>query len=67
MKGLNDIQQALLMLLVFVLPPVITWTALGFPTGRAELGILASAVLSGILVFIKEILGWKGKEEQPPA
>lgn len=45
------------MLLVFVFPPLITWSALGFPTGRAELGILASSMLSGILVFIKEILG----------
>lgn len=57
MKGLSNQQQAFLMVLVFVLPPIITWCALGFPTGRAELGILMSAILSGILAFVKEILG----------
>lgn len=50
------------MLLVFILPSLITWSALGFPTGRAELGILASAMLSGVLVFIKELLGGRPPE-----
>lgn len=59
MAGLTDKQQGLMMLLIFILPPFITWTALGFPTGRAELGILASAFISGILAFTKEVLGWK--------
>lgn len=63
MEGLTNWQQALLMLAVFILPALITWTALGFPVGRAELGILASALLSGVLVFIKELLG--GKAPQP--
>jgi hypothetical protein len=51
------------MLFVFILPPFITWTALGFPTDRTSLGILASAFLSGILAYIKEMLGWAPKEE----
>ena len=57
MKTLSDSEQAILMFFVFVLPPVITWTALGYPTDRASLGILGSAILSGILAFIKELLG----------
>lgn len=69
MKGLSNQQQAFLMVLVFVLPPIITWSALGFPTGRAELGILASAILSGVLAFVKEILGGKDStlREEPNA
>lgn len=68
MTGLTDQQQALLMLFVFTLPPVITWTAMGFPVGRAELGILASSILSGVLAFVKELLGGRppaSKEEEP--
>jgi len=60
---LTDVQQAWLMLIVFVLPSLITWAALGYPTDRASLGILGSAILSGILAFIKELLGWKPKGE----
>lgn len=55
--GLTNQQQAWIMLAAFLLPPLITWTALGFPTGRSELGILIAAMLSGILAFIKEISG----------
>ena len=62
-EGLSNRQQALLMLFVFLLPPVITWLAMGFPTDRVTLGILGAAVLSGILAFIKELLGGKS---QPP-
>lgn len=50
------------MLLVFILPHIITWAALGMPTDRQSLGILLSAVLSGILALVKELLGG-----QPPA
>ena len=64
MKGLSDRGQALLMLLVFVLPPVIAWAALGMPTDRASLGILLSAVLSGVLALVKELLGGKPPEEK---
>jgi len=63
MGRLTDIQQAIVMLLVFLLPPLITWTALGYPTDRVSLGILGSALLSGILAFLKEVLG--GKPPQP--
>jgi len=50
------------MFLVFILPPLITWAALGYPTDRTSLGILGSALLSGVLALIKEILGYKPKE-----
>ena len=55
------------MLLVFILPPIITWAALGFPTDRLAIGILVSAILSGVLVFLKEILGGQPppEEEKP--
>ena len=56
--GLTDEQQATLMFLVFVLPAIGVWAGLGFPTSREALGILGSAIISGILVFIKELLGW---------
>lgn len=57
MGKLSDGQQAFLMLLVFILPPLATWMALGFPTDRISLGILGSAIVSGILAFVKELLG----------
>jgi uncharacterized membrane protein YqaE (UPF0057 family) len=61
---LNDNQQAFLMLLVFILPALGVWFASGMPSDKVALGLLASAVLSGILAFIKELLGWKPKETQ---
>ena len=64
MGELTDIQQAVLMLLVFVLPSLIAWTALGYPSDRASLGILGSSILSGILAFIKELLGIKKEESR---
>lgn len=66
MRGLSNREQAVLMLLVFLLPPLITWTGLGFPTDRNSLGLLASAMLSGVLVFIKEILGGQPPKEDDP-
>lgn len=60
--GLSNTQQAIVMLLVFLLPSLITWSALGYPTNRESLGILGSALLSGILAFLKEILGGKTPE-----
>lgn len=57
--GLSDRDQAILMLGVWILPPIITWAGLGYPTERVALGILGSAIGSGILNFIKEILGTK--------
>ena len=64
MKGLSDQQQAILMLLVFILPPIIAWAALGMPTDKASLGILLSAILSGVLALVKELLGGKPPEEK---
>lgn len=57
MGKLTDFQQAFLMLLVFVLPVLIVWTSSGMPIDRTSLGLLFSGILSGILVFIKEMLG----------
>jgi hypothetical protein len=57
MNGLTNRQQAFLMLLVFLLPSFGTWAALGYPTETASLGILGSATISGILAFVKELLG----------
>ena len=56
---LTDKQQAYLMLGIFILPALGTWMALGFPTGKTELGILGSSLISGIMAFIKELAGWK--------
>jgi hypothetical protein len=56
---LTDRMQALLMLLVFVLPAFITWAAMGMLTAKVSVGLLVSAVLSGVLAFVKELLGWK--------
>ena len=57
MRRLSDRDQAFLMLFVFVLPALIAWAGLGMPTDRQALGILLAAVLSGVLAFVKEILG----------
>jgi len=64
MHKLSDREQAFLMLLVFMLPPLITWAGLGMPTDKGSLGILMSAILSGVLAFIKELLGGKPPEEE---
>jgi uncharacterized membrane protein YqaE (UPF0057 family) len=55
--ALSDRQQAYLMLFAFFLPPLATWTALGFPSDRVALGILASALITGVIAFVKEALG----------
>ncbi len=66
-RGLSDKEQAALMMLVFVLPPIITWCGLGMPTDRGSLGLLLSSILSGILVFVKEILGGLPPPEETPS
>ena len=62
MTGLSNTQQALLMLFTFMLPPVIAWLGLGMPMDKTALGILGSSILSGVLAFIKELLGGKAPE-----
>jgi hypothetical protein len=57
MGRLSDRQQAWLMLLVFILPVLITWSANGMPTDKASVSLVVSGILSGILAYIKEILG----------
>ena len=47
----------MIMLIAFVLVPLGTWSALGFPTDKAALGLLVSNIIAGILLFIKEISG----------
>lgn len=64
MKGLTDKQQAFIMLLVFILPALITWCALGMPTDKASLGLLFASILSGVLAFCKELLGGRVPDEQ---
>lgn len=59
MDGLTDKQQAMLMLLVFILVPFGTWTGLGFPTDKAALGLLASNLIAGLVLAVKEMLGGK--------
>lgn len=58
-NGLTDLQQAILMLFVFILPSLIAWCALGMPTDRVAVGLLLANILSGILAFCKEMLGSK--------
>lgn len=49
-------EKAGLLLLVFVLTPLVGWTALGFPVDNLSLGALASAVLAGVVSFAKVML-----------
>ena len=66
MNGLSDTNQALLMLVAFVLVPVGTWAGLGFPTDKMALGTLTSSIIAGIILFIKEYAGTP-VPSQPPA
>lgn len=63
MEGLTNRQQALLMLVAFVLTPVSIWSGSGMPTDRVSIGLLISNVCTGIILFVKEMLGGKA----PPA
>ena len=49
-------QKAWLLLLVFVLTPVMGWTALGFPTDNVALGAMVTSVLAGVIGFVKVML-----------
>jgi len=53
-----------MMLLAFLIP-LITWCGLGMPTDRISLGILASAILSGMVALIKELIGGKAPTPAP--
>jgi hypothetical protein len=55
--ALTDQQQALFMLLVFVLPAFLSWLGLGAPLDRVGLALLGSGIVSGILAYVKEALG----------
>jgi hypothetical protein len=57
MPGLTDSQQSYFMLLAFILVPVGAWAGLGFPTDKTALGLLASNIITGIVMFVKERLG----------
>ena len=56
-QGLSDRTQAELMLLAFLLPAVIAWVGLGFPTDKTSIALLGSSLLGGIIAFIKDALG----------
>jgi hypothetical protein len=62
MSGLSNGVQAVLMLLAFILPVWIAWTANGSLMDRNSLSLVFSGSLGGILAFIKEILGGKAPE-----
>jgi len=55
------------MFVAFLIPPLVTWTALGFPTDKAAIGILVAALLSASFAFIKEILGGQPSPNPAPA
>jgi hypothetical protein len=40
-------------LAVHVIPAIMVWTGLGFPIDKAGIGILATALLTGVFDFIK--------------
>lgn len=67
MPGLSDKQQAYLMLVAFILVPLGTWFGLGFPTDKSALGLLASNIVTGIVMFIKEWAGVQVPVSTPPA
>ena len=50
-------EKAYLLLLVFVLTPVMGWTALGFPMDNVALGAMVGSILAGVIGFAKLMLG----------
>ena len=56
-NGLSDNQQAILVFLGFAIPAIGAWSALGFPTDKLALGALVAAILAGLVLSIKELLG----------
>jgi len=56
---LTNLEQAVLMLVAFVLPAVTAWLANGAPTDHTSVSLMTAAILSGVLAFIKEYLGIK--------
>ncbi len=65
MSGLTDKQQALLVVVAFILAPIGIWMGLGFPTDRAAIGLLSSNIISGIILAIKEVFGTAVPQTQP--
>jgi hypothetical protein len=63
-QGLSDRTQAELMLLAFLLPAVVSWVGLGFPTDKTSLALLGSALLGGVIAFIKDALGTSAPQTQ---
>lgn len=56
-NGLTDTQQAILMLVAFVLVPIIAWLSIGAPTTHIALAALCASILAGFVLFIKEYYG----------
>ncbi len=63
--GLTNSQQAVLMMLAFILGPVAVWFGLGAPTDHQALALLGAGMISGVLAFIKEILGTSATPAAP--
>ena len=55
----KETKKRLIQLGVAVLPPIIAWIGLGFPTDRQALGILGAAIGGAVLAWLKglEIAG----------
>ena len=58
MNGLTNTQQAIIMLIAFLLPPIGVWMGLGFPVDRVALGILGVVDSFRYHRFHKGILRW---------
>ena len=54
-----ETKKRLIQLGLAVLPPIIAWMGLGFPTDRQALGILGAAIGGAVLAWLKglEIAG----------
>lgn len=62
--GLSNQQQAIIILVAFVLVPISTWAAIDFPTDRTSLGVLTSSIIAEFLLFFKE---WTGVQVTVPS
>ena len=56
-NGLSDTKQAILVFIALAIPAIGAWAALGFPTDKLALGALVAAILTGMVLAIKELMG----------
>jgi len=57
LNGLTNTQQALLVVVGFVLTPIGVWMTIGFPMSHSALGVLGGSIIAGIILAIKEYIG----------